>query len=57
MREPGAAQEAAGDAHRVDAGLPRPIGQRRAVEDRRADEALAVGREEGHGPARLAVAV
>ena len=40
--EPGAADEAASDAHRVHAGLAGPVGQRRAVEDRRPDEAVAV---------------
>jgi len=45
MRQPDATQEPAGDAHRVDAGLPRPVGQRRAVEYHRAGQALAIRRQ------------
>ena len=55
--EPGAADEAAGDPHRVDAGLPGPVGQGRTVEDRRADEAGAVGGQDRYRPSGLAVAV
>src|SRR5262245_40973383 len=56
-RHPHAAEEAAGRAGRIDPGFTSPIGQRRAVEYRRAGERLAFRRQQRDGPTCLAIAI
>jgi hypothetical protein len=57
MREPRAAEWTPGDAHRTGARPACPVRQRRAVQHGRSDHAFAVSRQQGDGPAGLAVAV
>ena len=54
---PSATEEASGNAHRVDAGIARPIGERRTIEDNWPRQALTIGCEKRSGPSHLAVAV
>ena len=57
VRQPHAAHEPGGDAHGIEAGLFRPIGERRTVQYHRSGEALAVRGHERCRPTGLAVAI
>jgi hypothetical protein len=57
VRRPCAAKQAAGNAHRVYAGITGPVGQRRSVQDNRAGKTFAIGRKQSDGPSRLTVSV
>ena len=57
VRRPGAAEQAAGDAHRVGAGIAGPIGQRRSVQDNWAGETFTIGGKQSDRPSSLAVSV
>ena len=55
-REPASAEQPAGVAHRVKAALTRPVRERRAGDDDRAEQFGRDGGKHHHRPARLAIA-
>ena len=57
MREPGAAEQAARDAHWIDTGLTRPIRQGRTVKHNRTGETAAISSQQSQCPAGLTVTI